>query len=34
MHPEARLTAAEEDTICAWSDRALRRYEAKLAGER
>lgn len=27
-HPAARLTPAEEDTICAWSDRALRRLEA------
>jgi len=25
MHPEARLTPAEEDAICDWSDRENRR---------
>lgn len=33
-HPEARLTVAEEEAICAWSERALQRYEARLSDAR
>lgn len=34
MHPEARLTPAEEDAICDWTERALSHYEAKVADGR